>query len=75
METIPITYWIPKIHKNPVRWRFITEPIKFTLKPLSKGINAIFNLLYIKKWKALFKRHWSGLKKFWVNKVNKPVID
>ena len=35
MLTLPLMYWIPKMHKNSTGSRFITASSKFTLKPLS----------------------------------------
>ena len=45
MNTLPLMYWIPKMHTNPVGSRFIIASPKCTLKPLSKDITATFKLL------------------------------
>ena len=46
METLPLMYWIPKMHKNPVESIFIIASPKCTLNPFSMDIIAIFNLFY-----------------------------
>ena len=52
------------MYKNPVGSRFIITSAKYTLKPLSKDITAIFKLLYKKIEKYYSKnRTWSGDKK------------
>ena len=45
IETLPLMYWIPKMHENPVRPRFIIALPKCTLKPLLKNITAVFKVL------------------------------
>ena len=44
METFPLMYCIPKMHKNPVGLRFIMTSPKCTPKLLSKDITAMFKL-------------------------------
>ena len=83
MQDLPVMYWIPKMHKNPISFRvIITSPV-CSIKPLAKDITSIFKLFYEKveryhtKGKAL-----SGIKSFWtiqnsytvissINKLNK----
>ena len=52
-ETLPIIYWMPKMHKNPSGARFIIASSKCSTKPLSKNISYIFKLisLYLSKFK------------------------
>ena len=38
---LPSIYWIPKLHKNPYKQRFIAGSSKYTTKPLSKLSPAI----------------------------------
>ena len=83
MQDLPVMYWIPKMHKNPISFRFIIASPVCSVKPLSKDITSIFKLFYEKveryhtKGKAL-----SGIKSFWtiqnsytvissINKLNK----
>ena len=44
MDCIPLMYWIPKIHKNPVGNRFIAASPKCSLKPLLKDVTCILKL-------------------------------
>ena len=64
------------MYKNPVGSRFIITSAKYTLKPLSKDITAIFKLLY-KKLKSTIQKIELGLeiKRFWAIQNNKSVID
>ena len=74
MEILPSIYWLPKIHKTPVGFRFIIASPKCSLKPLAKDITALFKLFYKKVERYHCKgRVWSGIKKFWVIQNNKPV--
>ena len=42
--TLPHIYCIPKLHKNPIKFRFIIAAPKCSVKPLSKAITKIFKL-------------------------------
>ena len=44
MSTLPDIYWIPKLHKNPVKFRFIIASKHCTTKTLSKNISSMFSL-------------------------------
>ena len=46
VQDLPITYWITKMHKNPISFRFIISSLIFSIKPLSKDIASTFKLLY-----------------------------
>ena len=43
---LPNMYWVPKMHKNPIKARFIIVPLKSSIKPLAKTIISIFNLFF-----------------------------
>ena len=45
-KTLPIMYWIPKMHKNPVGTRFIVASSKCSTKPLSKAVSKAFKLIF-----------------------------
>ena len=45
-ETLPIMYWMPKMHKKPSGARFIVASSKCSTKPLSKTISYIFKLIF-----------------------------
>ena len=44
MLTLPDIYWTPKLHKNPVNFRFIIASRYCAVKKLSKDISSIFSL-------------------------------
>ena len=48
MRDLPIMYWIPKMHKNPIGFRFIIASPVCSIKPLSRDITSIFKLFYEK---------------------------
>ena len=49
---IPLLYWIPKLHKNPYKQRFIAGSSTSSTKPLSKLLTII-----ISKIKDSLKRY------------------
>ena len=73
---LPNMYWIPKMHKNPIRARFIIASPKSSMKPLARTITSIFCLLFRQIQIYNDKcRFFAGVKTFWVVQNNKPVID
>ena len=48
MQDLPVMYWIPNMHKNPISFRFIIASPVCSIKPLSKDITSIFKLFYEK---------------------------
>ena len=44
--TLPHIYWLPKLHKNPIKFRFIIAAPNCSVKPLSKVVTKIFKLFY-----------------------------
>ena len=45
-EKLPMMYWTPKLHKNPVGSRFIIASKNCSTKPLSKVISNVFKFIY-----------------------------
>ena len=43
---LPNMYWTLKMHKNPIKARFIIVSSKFSIKPLAKIIISIFRLFF-----------------------------
>ena len=41
-------YWMPKMHKNPIKARFIIASHKYSIKPLARAITSIFRLFFRK---------------------------
>ena len=43
-KLLPHIYWLPKLHKNPVKSRFIIAAPNCSIKSLSKVVTKIFKL-------------------------------
>ena len=67
MLDIPLIYFIPKMHKNPVSKRFIAGSKKCSIKILSKYFSKCLKLIFnhFKNYdKTVFER--TGVKHFWI---------
>ena len=75
-ECLPSIYWLPKLHKNPLKFRFIIAAPKCSVKPLSKAVTSVFLLFYnqIENYhmKCCF---YSSVKTFWVIENNHDVLN
>ena len=70
-KSLPIMYWLPKIHKTLVGVRFIVVSYYCITNPLSDKISKmIFNTVESFHKKSLF---YSGCKKFWVVQNSFPI--
>ena len=73
-ESLPIMYWLPKIHKTPVGARFIVASYYCSTNPLSdtisKNFKMIFNTVESFHKKGFF---YLGCKKFWVVQNSFPI--
>ena len=75
MQTLPDIYWTPKLHKNPVKFRFIIASKYCTLKHLSKNISSIFSLFNKQIETYNRKAHYySGVKPYWIISNRDPVL-
>ena len=45
-ESLPIMYWLPKIHKTPVGARFIVASYYCSTNPLSDTISKNFKIIF-----------------------------
>ena len=73
---LPNMYWLPKMHKSPIKARFIIASPKSSIKPLSKAVTSAFRLFYKQIENYHDKtRFFTGVNNFWVVQNNKPVID
>ena len=74
-KQLPHIYWLPKLHKNPIKFRFIIAAPNCSIKPLSKVITKIFRLFYrqIETYNAK-SEFYSSVKTFWVIQNNQSVI-
>ena len=76
MMTLPDIYWTPKLHKNPVKFRFIIASKRCTTKTVSKNLSSIFTLFqkqidtYNKK-----SHYFSGIKQYWIVNNREPVLN
>ena len=43
---LPNMYWMPKMHKNPIKATFIIACPKSSIKPLARTITSIFRLFF-----------------------------
>ena len=73
---LPNMYWLPKMHKHPIKPRFIIASPKSSIKPLSKAITSAFRLFYrqIENYNDKL-RFYTGVNSFWVVQNNRPVIN
>ena len=63
---------MPKMHKNPIKARFIISSIK----PLARTITSIFRLFFRQIQTYNDKcRFFTGVNTFWVVQNNKPKTD
>ena len=73
---LPYRYWMPKMHENPIKARFIIASPKSSIKPLASTITSIFRLFFRQIQTYNDKcRFLTGVNTFWVVQNNKPVID
>ena len=75
MLTLPDIYWTPKLHKTPIKFRFIIASKKCTTKILSKNVSSIFSL-FQKQIDAYHRKshYFSGIKSYWIVQNREPVL-
>ena len=69
---LPRMYWLPKMHKSPIKARFIIASPKSLIKPLSRAITSQLFVFFIDNDKCRF---FSGVNTFWVVQNNKQITD
>ena len=75
-NSLPIMYWTPKMHKNPVGARFIIASKKCSTKDLSKSVSKAFKLIFQQTQNFYDKsRFYSSFNQFWVIENSKPVLE
>ena len=73
---LPNMYWMPKMHKSPIKAIFIIASPKSSIKPLASTITSIFCLFFRQIQIYNDKcRFFTGVNTFWVVQNNKPVTD
>ena len=74
-KILPTIYWIPKLHKNPSKARFIIASPISSIKPLTKTVTSVFKLMFNQIQRYNYKcRYFSGVNSFWTVLNNEPVI-
>ena len=76
LKTLPFMYWLPKMHYNPPRARFIIASSTCSTKPLSKMASSIFKHIFnqVRNFhqKSYFYKNYN---RFWVIENSSPVLE
>ena len=76
MRCLPYMYWLPKMHYNPPRARFIIASSSCSTKPLSKITSSIFKHIFNQVQNFHKKSYfYKNYNRFWVISNSSPVID
>lgn len=73
---LPLLYWIPKMHKNPSKQRYIAASHCCTTKPLSKKITYCLKLIqqtHTNYCNVISKRR--GFNQMWITKNSSEVLE
>lgn len=73
---LPALYWVPKLHKNPYKQRFIAGSPKCSTKPLSKLLTTILTAIKTglqKYYDTCYSRN--GINQMWILKNSKELIE
>ena len=73
---LPSLYWIPKLHKDPYKQRYIAGSTKCSTKPLSKLLTSILTTVKdgLKKYCDVIYSH-SGINQMWILKISKELLN
>ena len=75
-KSLPFMYWVPKMHYNPPRFRFIVASSTCSTKPLSSIASIIYKHIFnqVKTFhnKSTFYRNYN---RFWPIENSKPIIE
>ena len=74
-KELPTMYWIPKMHKNPTKHRFIVASNSCSTKQLSTAVSNTFKLIH--RQTENFHRYSkfdANYNKFWVIQNTDPVL-
>ena len=75
-HTLPIMYWMPKLHKDPIGARFIIASKYSCNKPLSKVLALVYQMIFGQVESFHNKsKFYTGFNLFWVVQNSKPIID
>ena len=73
---LPLLYWIPKLHKNPYKQRFIAGSSKCSTKALSVLLTSILTTIKtgLQKYCDIVFSH-SGINQMWILKNSKQLLE
>ena len=73
---LPSLYWIPKLHKDPYKQRFIAGSSSCSTKPMSKLLTSILTTVKegLKKYCNSIYSH-CGINQMWILKNSKELLD
>ena len=75
-HSLPLMYWLPKMHKTPIGARFIVASKTCSTKPLTSVISNVFRLIYNHVESFHKKSHfYSNFNKFWVVQNSFPIVE
>ena len=75
-HTLPIMYWMPKLHKDPIGARFIIASKFSCNKPLSKVLALVYQMIFGQVQSFHNKsKFYTGFNLFWVVQNSRPIID
>ena len=75
-KDLPNMYWIPKMHKNPVKHRFIVASKACSTKPISKAVSNAFKLIHRQTERFhSSSKYDANFNKFWVVQNSQPVLN
>ena len=75
MKCLPKMYWIPKMHKDPIKARFIVASVKCTTKKLAKSVTSVLKRFYTQIENYHGKNYFfSSIKTFWCIQNKDPVL-
>ena len=73
---LPVLYWIPKLHNNPYKQRYITGSAKCSTKPLSKVLKKVLTAVKEGLQKCCATAYFrSGVNQMWILKNSKELLD
>ena len=73
---LPKLYWIPKLHKNPYKQRYIAGSAKCPTKPLSQIVTQVLTAVkegLLKYCDTAYAR--SGVNQMWILKNSKELLE
>ena len=71
---LPNMYWLPRMHKTPIKVRFIVNSPKSLAKAITSAFQLLTDFKQVEKYSDKC-RFFTGVNTFWVIQNNRPVID